>query len=427
MPTKEFHALEPRQYEFTNSVIFYDRDQQYFRLRLKNDITGAYDSVNGRYNSSGTIVFPNFRADNLTELFSIESEVSGSGTVEYQLSNNNGITYYYVSASGVWTPTVGNYSPISDIDSNVSSFPFLFPKQIRIKAKLAPVNDRTLTPHLKALFINYEHDAGFVEDMERSLKHFLNQRLSVKYDSRLKVVSGTTNYTLEIPNGSTFYDCQSIHNISTDSNRQTNLLSATTSGGILTLTTPQVSGTMLVKYRATVPVYLGAEIDLHDSIKPSIVINRRLGIDLRAWRTGDDVVETSLSQSLARVRPHPDFEEIEFTIECQHGSRHDATKMTDALRSLISSKKIVQSHGTGQDFKIRLYEPTRSVDSNVYSNMISLRMYGFNDINRNGQYSDPSGVAIISDTVFAGSGTEDRFDTYPLVAEDGISFNIKGI
>ena len=203
------------------------------------------------------------------------------------------------------------------------------------------------------------------------------------------------------------------------------LNSSFTSAGALTLSIAQVSGTLLVSHQNTVPIYLGAEVDIFDSVKPSIAITHTSEDEAKEIRYGDDIVETSLNLSEARIRPHPDRHENDFVLFCQHGSQRRSTKLAEAVKRLFASKKILFSHGTGQKLQIKVVKPVMAIDKDIYTNAVGLKVYGHYDINKQRHFDDSSGVATLGNQTFAGSGTEQRYDTVPLVVTDGIIFNIE--
>jgi hypothetical protein len=425
MASKDFYFQNERHYEYNDLFVFFDDKKKLIRLRKIND-NNIYDPIYGKYPNSGTIIFPNFRADNIIELYSFENEIQGSGTIEYQLSNDNGITFYYVSSSGTWSETTSEFSSQLDVDGNIQYFPLLFPKQIRLKAKLTPPELRTITPELLGVSINYEHNASFVEDLERSIKRFLTQRFIYKNEQRFLIESGVTSYNINLPTGGILSSSSSVYNTQTDPNRQTNLLQSYTSSGVVTIAS-QLSGVILISYKTTVPIFLASDPDIDESIKNSIIINRVSGDEKREWRSGDDIYEISLSRLEARVRPHPDWEEHSFDLISQHGNHLQTTKITDGLRDLIASKKIIPSIGTGQDYSVNLYSPSFSVNNKLASNVVRVKISGYNDVIRFDRFSNPSGFDLPSEDEYAEINYEDRFDTVPLIKESGIGFNIRNI
>ncbi len=422
MASKDFYCDEKRIYEYNDNYIVRDPLLDGFRLK-KVDLVGNYNRQVGRYRASGTIVFPNFRADRITELFSFEHDVVGSGSVDYQISNDNGITFYYVSSSGTWSvASSGTYSPLGDVDEALDAFPVLHPKQLRLKARIQPNEDRTASPCLKAVSIGFEHDAIFEEDLKKSFSRHIIQRLMVTYESKLEVASGTTSYSLPVTPSGTFHDVQSVYNI-LDSNRQTNLFGYHQSG-VVDLSIIQPSGVLVVKHRGGIPIFIGADLDINIAIKPSIAIKENNEVELKAMRNGEDVVSSSISRMEARVRPHPEYREMDLTLFCQHGSEKAADQIKSALTTLLQSKPYFDSHDSGQRFHIRVLDPNRDTDYTIHSNAVGVKIYGYFDLNRQTPFENESGVALIEDREFVGSGVEDKFDSVPLIVENGVRINL---
>ena len=184
MPTKEHYFDERRYFEYSDTVIFFDDKNRRVQLR-RTDLAGNYNRLIGRFNNSGTVVLPNFRADKITELYSFEENSSGSGTVDYQLSNDNGVTWQYYSGTAWGTAGATDFNTLTEVDANISDFILNYPKEVRVKARLRATVNTDLTPMLSGVFINYEHDADYLEDVQRTLKRFLDQRLLANFENKI--------------------------------------------------------------------------------------------------------------------------------------------------------------------------------------------------------------------------------------------------
>ena len=91
--------------------------------------------------------------------------------------------------------------------------------------------------------------------------------------------------------------------------------------------------------------------------------------------------------------------------------------IADSVKRLVSAKGYVDSHGTGQTYQIRTIDPIRVIDTEIFDNVVGIKVFGYHDIIKNDPYPNLAGSSLLDNLEFAGSGTEDRFETVPLVQD----------
>lgn len=117
--------------------------------------------ASGSYRQSWAML-PNYQANGIQYLYGFEVQTSGEGTVEFQLSPNNGTTWYYYKT----TPTVGwtvatstDWNTAAQVDLNLPTFPITLQKQVRVKVRLTPATLLTRpTLHRVTWYTHLEYD-----------------------------------------------------------------------------------------------------------------------------------------------------------------------------------------------------------------------------------------------------------------------------
>lgn len=112
------------------------------------------------YASDSPSIMPNtaHTITSLTNWYAFAADNSGTGSVYYQLSNDNGVTWYYWNAGGGTWSVAGDtdYSLEEDIDNNIATFPA--GGSISVRAFL--VSDGTQPVFLDEVVVAYEGECG---------------------------------------------------------------------------------------------------------------------------------------------------------------------------------------------------------------------------------------------------------------------------
>lgn len=423
MSRKEFYIDTEKYLEYDDELIFIDKNNRLARLRKRNRYNNW--DPNGTYPPSGFVVFENFRADCLTELYSFEDCVMQSGTsVDYQLSPDNGQNYYYFSGSA-WTLSSGinDFSSSEIIDANIANFPLSYPKQIRLKARLKSFSSGTKTPQLMAAFINYEHSEDQLEDLDRTLYRIFNQYVAVKRKDRFAVSSGVSGYSIPIIESGSLVHVERVVNLS--GNLGYNLLQSFSSGTNTAVILPQISGTIEIDHYQKYPVFLGGkpDEDEFESIKSAFIIRKLDSEFIDEMIDGRELVYISRNRMQARLRPHPEYRMIEYEVISEGKHHLECVRMNTALVSLFKRMKKFSSNCTGNEYNIDFFDSIRSVNDVIPFISSKLQVRGFFDINIREKEYIGSGIPLYGDNEYIGSGT--IYEEVPLIKPSGVEFNTR--
>lgn len=420
MSRKEFYIDTGKKFEYDDNLVFIDTKNNLARLR-RRDIYNRWDPE-GKYPASGFIVFENFRADCLSELYSFEHCVHQSGiNVDYQLSPDNGQTYYYYSGSSwVQTSGINDFSVREDVDLNISTFPLSFPKQIRLKTRLRSYESGTKTPIFNLAAINYEHDVDQLEDIDRTLNRIFNQNIAVRRTERKSVQSGISGYSLKIVNsGSLVHVSKAVNLIG---NLSHNILQSFSSGTGTVIISPQASGTIEIENFQKYPVFIGGkpDPDEYTAIKSAFIIKKLDSEFNDSVLDGRDLIYISKSRMQARIRPHPEWRTIDYEIISQGEHHLECVRMEETLTKFFKRRKVALSTCTGYEYNFDSFESLRSVNDVIPFISSRLQVRGLFDINIQDEELLSSGIPLPGDYDYLGSGI--KYEEVPLIDPSGISF-----
>lgn len=333
------------------------------------------DNAENKYVPGGTyreswVVLPNWKALGNKGLYGFYAKVITSGeetpdvfggSVSYQLSNDNGVTWMYHDGLG-WVVTTTGWNTSAQVDFNINTFALTAEKQIRIKVKLTPGAGGKSTPLLKWITIFAELDYNFQDDITRSVKHWLERYvwIDAHYFTQFPqpTVGGTGGGPCPLTTASSStimisdkkWDELSgpaeVYNITTDPGRTTNLFAGFVPGGI-TLTSPQV-GFLEAHFFARPAVYVGAEEFMEIAKIPSIVVLLGNVKERRDLRLGSREVDYAKERMKAMIHLRRVWFDAEVRISCQSDLKHEATIMSDAVNKALTYHRYVTSEQTGQ-------------------------------------------------------------------------------
>ena len=178
------------------------------RLR-RQDASGEY-SREGSF-LPGRFDFPNFYAEGMGPLtnfavshFTELPDGTPLGTLDYQLSNDGGVTFYYWDG-GVWAVAgINDYSSEVDIDENVRTFPLPSPAQVQLRVRILPDGTGTLpgsgerTPLLLDAALAYDCRASELADMVESLQAYLESSMVVPFVQRAELEVASSQVTIDV-------------------------------------------------------------------------------------------------------------------------------------------------------------------------------------------------------------------------------------
>jgi hypothetical protein len=321
----------------------------YLTLR-KQDAQGNYDRI-GTYPLSSDVIFENYKAKSLTELFSFALEIDNEELCGVQLSNNDGASWLFWDGSTWATAGANDFSSVDEIDANIASFPFTFEKQIKPKIRLYSNTAQKVSPRLGYVFLGLELSYDALEDAVRTIKHAMERDLSFNLDFRCKLSKDTNKVTLksnfEILNTefrafNLTNDPGKLDNIFQSYNPENNLVYFTA--------TQSMNSVILIEYKGKCKIYIGADEEFIVSELPSLVMtyspttyDRRLG--------GQIISEVSRGKKKARYRYGPEFLNFPLVVSCQAAFNWESLRMSKAVNNFFERGKII-SEAMGQEIRL---------------------------------------------------------------------------
>lgn len=360
MATKQFELRDRTAFSFDETKVEF-RDGEEIRLLKKNATTGVYDPTHGKYREAATVEFPNFVAKGLTSLFGLDEIASNPedewGTpytsIDYQVSVDDGVTWLFWTGAAWAAAGASDFSPASDLDTNLNSLAFTGAKQFKLKARLNPSSDLLDTPSLKGLLLHHEVRVNWFEDVQRSLRAYLlanfKARLSifetlrsasttvvVNTDFRVDSVVAVFNETTDPGRNSNIY--QSKAEIQTGTDENGDPVYKTT----ITLTASQASGSVLyIVFLGVPPIIIApADEELHLAVLPALVFRVESIEEHLPSRNFDRKVENNFGRNKARIRNQPTYYEAPTIVSCSSENDLNAINMSESLKTLLKSPAI---------------------------------------------------------------------------------------
>lgn len=355
----------------------------------------------GQYKESW-IVLPNWKAAGNQGLygFNVDEQLTGDnfpdtygGSVSYQLSNDNGATWYWHNGTA-WAlvSILTQWNTAAQIDYNIQTFPMTAEKQIRVKARLTPTASGKSTPFLHRVTIFAALDYDFQIDLLRSMKEWLERHVWVR-----------TQYFAQIPQpesgGTGGGDCfanaptnvlmitdkkweelsgpAEVYNLTTDPGRTINLFAGFIPGGIQ-LIADQV-GMIEANFMARPPVYIAAEEFMQLASIPSIVVQLVNVKERRDLRFGPPEIDYAKERMKAVLNMPRVWFDAEFRVITQSDLMAEATRMSDAVDKALTHHQFVMSQQTGETMPIPYatpITPSNRIAQGLYVREYSCTLFG---------------------------------------------------
>lgn len=346
------------------------------------------------------VIFPNYKASGISDLYGFEtiwrnqgqckSDAFG-GEVSFQLSNDNGTTWYTID-SGAWVeatgPLANTWATIQEVDLHIPDFPLTEEKQIRVKMRLTPADSGNSTPQVWKLSFFVGLDYDFTEDILRSTKHHLEDNVRVE-----AFVAGEVVHTdlfapehqweiLDTP--------AEIYNVTTDPDKTTNLFDSFDNGAIR-LTSEQ-TGFLQGRIHARPPVYIEAAEDFIEiSQNPAIIISDTTITKLAYLQNGAGETDYARERGLCRDNITRTYFDAQLRVHTQSAVLLESKKLTDAVHRALTQYEYILSEATGETMPIPSVTPDslgNRVATGLFSKTISCTLYGKawlrNDLIRDG-------------------------------------------
>jgi len=345
------------------------------KLRRLNTAESAFDAE-GTYLET-TVVLPNVVATAATELISFDTaemtDYPYGGSLTYQLSPDNGSTWWiWDTTGGAWVQAINTFNGVFNgrdvLNENFPTFPLSnvpTSKQLRVKVKLTPSGDGSLTPLLYKVVLAWELKYDYLEDLSRSVKRYLEQTLRVPKTYQ-EILPSTGVYTsLEIKEAWASLDTViTVYDLTNDPGRLTNQY---VSKSNMTVYFNQIYGgnTIEINYSAGPSVFLSADENYQMSTLPSVVVEIPQVAEMRQLRGVEDV-DYQRVLGKARVRAAPVFFATTLRIRSQSSLKHEALKLADAVtRAVAYRRKPMASFlslATGDLFWVYEFTPITPAD-----------------------------------------------------------------
>jgi len=322
----------------------------------------AFDAA-GNYLQSWAVL-PNYSANGIQFLYGFRVESAGAGTIEYQLSNDDGTTWYYydsvVPAGWKVATLTTHWNNEAQVDLNVPTFPLTLAKQVRVKIRLTPGARNTRPTVSKVTFYTHlEYD--FQDDLLRSLKHHLEQKMRLR-TVWTDVVAGVNTITYPDSKWEHIYAPCRVYNLTADPNKTNNLfLGVTPDSKGVTLTSVQ-TGTLESTLTVQPEVFIAAEEFVELAVIPSVVINLVSVKERRDQRNGNGEYDIAMQRRMARHGYARVFFDAEVRITCQSALKHEVIAMSESVNRAMTHDNTVMSEATGERMGIPSATPFTMTD-----------------------------------------------------------------
>jgi len=368
-----------------------------FARLFPTDETGEFSlGIFAKYRNIGILTFPNVIIGALTESWSFEvlkafnkdEDENELGTVEIQLSNDNGSTWLYWTGAAWDVAGASDWNTEEEIQDGVSSFSFVSGsvKQIKVRVRLSPDADGISTPAVYGIAIHYELNYIPEEDVVRSLVAKLNTEVKVVTEAAVKIKGAKNNFVL--PLGVEIVSVLGVWNITSDPGRLSNIYSSISSTlesetetgekvyqHIITLTSSQSADSeLLAKVEVKVSFYVAPDSDYVTSTVPKYIIELGDHDEDQEFRNDGRKYEKNKQKLKVRVRKHPQAFRLPVTI-LSYSPREDLTlQMNRELIRVLKHKKIT-SLDTAEQMQIS--DESDFGSANVIREDLSVKSFEF--------------------------------------------------
>jgi hypothetical protein len=365
-------------------------------MKTKYDPTGSYFET--------IVELPNWKAEGITELYGFECTErlqpvianqpdSDKATVGYQLSNDDGATWY-VWDNTAWSMAIGVLDGVFNdkktVDERINLFPFsaTADRQVRLRAKLTPGASGRQRPILRSFIIYNSIKMDLYEDVSRSIKRYLDEEFRIPM-CFISVASGDTSVT--IPTSSSNPTVQpsepgfdvnieepaEVYNLTTDPQRLVNLFSGL-SGRIITFLGPQ-TGTLETQFTGAPDIFIGAEEFFQLSKIPSVAITVDRLEQYNRIRYWEHEQERSIGRGVGRnIRPRQ-YYWVYVTIRVQSSLKQQSRRMVDAISRILDKSDEFPSVDLGDNYCV--YDQTNELQEDriadgLFVGTVNLKILG---------------------------------------------------
>lgn len=395
---------------------------------LPTDESGEVSfSKDGKFRVSSEIEFSNSIIGGLIELWSFEIEAAYEkddndndlGSIDIQLSNNNGVTYLYYNAGWV-VAGANDWNTEEEIQDNIATFPFIAGsfKQIRPKVRLNPDSDNKASPHLYELRIHYEIDFIPEKDVVKSLKTKIDTEVEVITEVGVIIRENLDRF--DVPFKVKVESVIGAWNLTTDPGRLINIfgsldqtLAETKETGeelydpqIIILTGSQnTDDDIIARIKLKIPVYIAPDSDYTIADYPKYIIELGDHFEDPDFRDDGRKHERNKAKGLTRVRNFPQAYRMPITLISYSADDLFAKEMNRALIRKLKDN-IILSLATSE--RLPIIEEEEFASSNVVREDLSAKQFSFAVVYRDwlGDYEEVPIVTSILTIVDRGGHDE---------------------
>lgn len=337
---------------------------------VRLDVDRDRYAADGKY-YEGVIQVPNWIANGLTGYFGFETfgyvdpvipglPAAQAANLAFQLSNDDGATWrIWVDGPDAWVPAVGPLEGVFNdeamVDRRIPIFPFISPKQLKIRVKLIPGANGLQKPVLQNIYIYNNHTMDIYEDVTRSMKRYLDANVAVSMHYMAELASPSLTVTIEKDVGLDVRVMEpiTVYNLGVDPGRNINLFASLggPDGRTVAMVGPQI-GQVEINFTGAPDVFVSAEDFLNISKIPSIVIYvTRLEqyLDIKSWAPER---ERSLSRMEGKSQTARVYYKITAVVRVQSSLKREALRMTDVLSRILDQGGVFNSVASGEGYGI---------------------------------------------------------------------------
>jgi len=391
MPSKVFEFRKKSDFTFDDTKIVFE--PPFVRLNSSDSLGNALPrKLGGKFNDTSEITFLNWSPDALEELFGFEIDAffeleddredatfgDALGSVGFQISNNNGISFLFFSTvSSTWSAAgVNDFSSTNAISEGMPTFPLTEGRQLQLKMRLTPDTLGRSTPVVQSVSIHHEVRYDFHVDIMRSVKRFMDANLRPNLEIRLQIPSPSDQ--LVMPTDFVVDSVLAAYNLSTDPDRLIDLFSSITITQTGTdkngdpefenrvfLTSTLVAGSIIeIQFRGIAPVFIVADEDERISVLPAYLLEIPSIDENKIYGRGARKIERNIPSGDARIREQPVQYDASVQISCLSSSQKVALSMVQEIhRQFDTFSKRIRSLAIDEDFESVEISPLVDADA----------------------------------------------------------------
>lgn len=276
----------------------------------------------GYYAEYALIELPTLNAESISQIYSIEAQLSeNEGSVTFQIQKD-GTYYYYDDATSTWIQVTDDtdpdqFSTMTEIDANIDGLDWDYrgPIVLGLKCRLQSNSDFTKTPTINNIWYTFETKYDYIEDLRDSILAHLEQHISINMKSAFVLSEETDTIDINriVENDITILEVEEVR-ISGDTE---NLFdSYDESEGIVTLKSQQSSGSTLIMYFKGQPTLsIGSNVNYELEPTNYIIVELNTCI-LQDFSLEGYSEERALGRETGRVRHLPEQHVADVLFRC---------------------------------------------------------------------------------------------------------------